>query len=156
MISPNKQTNKQTKKKRNVSPKCWICSQNMINYFDGRNDYKEIQQYEQMFLFLDITINNVLQLYDIHIPTTFLLPDWTQTVTWILHLLIFWLILSYYRKIRGSKNSDFYSFKISYLSVSWCNLGHRVLRWIDQNNFLFLVTFCVWHQIKLNYKIWTM
>ena len=53
MISPNKQ-NKQTnkpKKKRNVSPKCLIRSQNMIHYFDGPNDYKEIQQYEQMVFF---------------------------------------------------------------------------------------------------------
>ena len=106
--------------------------------------------------FLDITINNVLQLFDIHVPTTFVLPNWTQTVTCILHLLIFWLILSYYRKIRDSRNLDFPPFNSSYLSVSWCNLGHHVLWWTDQNYFLVLVTFCIWHQIKSNYKIWNM
>ena len=33
----------------NVCPKCWICSQNTINYFDGRNDYKEISNTNILF-----------------------------------------------------------------------------------------------------------
>ena len=47
IISPNKQANKQTKKK--CFSKVFNSSQNMIHYFDGRNDYKEIQEYEQIF-----------------------------------------------------------------------------------------------------------
>ena len=65
-----------------------------------------IRKYSNMnrWSFLDITINNVLQVLDIHIPTTFLLPGWTQTVTCIVYLLCLWLILFHYRKIRDSRN----------------------------------------------------
>ena len=75
---------------------------------------KKYSNTKRWVFFLDITINYILQLFNIYIPTTFLLPGWTQTVTCILHLIIFWLIISYYRKIRDSTNLDFPPFKSSH------------------------------------------